>query len=457
MLVRASSVVLVFALLCGLCLPAAKVRAQAQGAAKADGAYAEKIRAFEEFVRAEMERDRIPGMTVGFSRGDFTWVKGFGYADLENKTPAHADSAYRLASITKSMTGAAVVQLAERGKLDLDGEIQTYVPDYPKQKWPVTVRQLLTHTGGGQTGSGLGTERVTTKEIVARISKYPIEIEPGTRYDYQTSGYNLLGAAIEQVSGQTLEAYMRENLWLPLGMKDTRMDNVRDLVPNRVRGYDLADGEVKNAPFVDVSSRFGGGGATGTVPDLLRWARGILSGKVLSPKWAEVMLTPVSTKAGRWVGLGDGADYYTLGWIVKPITGSFSIRNEGSQKGTATAVIYFPEKNLAIAAAANLEFADTYKYISRLYELVTGDEWEVRAFTREKRDAPLARAIDGAFNYGSIYFEQHHRPMAAAPKELADAFAYFNSAASREALAADARKAAGMIRDGRHPAGGNSF
>ena len=99
-----------------------------------------------------------------------------------------------------------------------------------------------------------------------------------------------------------------------------------------------------------------------------------------------------------------------LGWIMKPISGSFSMRNEGSQKGTATAVIYFPEKNLGIAAASNLEFTDTYKYIRRLYELVTSDEWEVRAFTRDKADGPLARALDSAFNYGSLHFEQPQAP-----------------------------------------------
>ncbi|HEX7956099.1 MAG TPA: serine hydrolase domain-containing protein, partial [Pyrinomonadaceae bacterium] len=165
-------------LLC--CVVRAPRGAFAQAPARQD-AYAERLRAFEEFVAAGIKRDRIPGMTIGFSKDDYTWVKGFGFADLENRVPASADSAYRLASITKSMTGEAIVQLAERGKLDLDAEIQKYVPDYPKQQWPVTVRNLLTHTGGGQTGSGIGPEHVTPKEVVARISKYPIKYEPGTR------------------------------------------------------------------------------------------------------------------------------------------------------------------------------------------------------------------------------------------------------------------------------------
>ncbi|HEX8292235.1 MAG TPA: serine hydrolase domain-containing protein, partial [Pyrinomonadaceae bacterium] len=172
------SLAVVAAVLCG----ALRFPARAQTPApQAVDPYAERLREFEEFVAAGLKRDRIPGMTVGFFRDDYTWVKGFGYSDLENRVPAKPESVYRLASITKSFTGEAVVQLAERGKMDLDAEIQTYVPDYPKQKWPVTVRNLLTHTGAGQTGSGLGAEQVTPKEVVARISKYPIQYEPGTR------------------------------------------------------------------------------------------------------------------------------------------------------------------------------------------------------------------------------------------------------------------------------------
>jgi CubicO group peptidase (beta-lactamase class C family) len=454
---KTSRVVVAIVLLFGVVAPRAVVRAQSPPTQGAD-VYADKIHEFEQFVRARMEKDRIPGMTIGFSLGDYTWVEGFGYADIENKTPARAESAYRLASVTKSMTGAAIVQLAERGKIDLDAEIQTYVPDYPKQKWPVTVRQLLTHTAGGQVGSGLGPEHVTTKEVVARISKYPIQYEPGQRFDYQTSGYNLLGAAIENVSGQTFGAYMRENIWLPAGMKDTNMDDVRSLVPNRVRGYDLADGEIKNAPFIDVSSRFGGGGATGTVPDLLAWARAILSGKIISsPKWQHEMLRPYTSKSGRFTGLGDGDEYYALGWLVKPVNGSFAIHQEGSQKGTDTAVFYFPEKHLAIASASNLEFAPTFRYVQRLYEIITGEKWEVRVFTADKADAPIARALDSAYNYGNIYFEEHHQPLTADAKEMAEAFSFFNSTVSRDAARADIQKMAQAVRDARHPVGNQNL
>jgi CubicO group peptidase (beta-lactamase class C family) len=448
---KSLSLVVAAVLLCGVVrMPAGAQAAPPQAA----DPYAERLREFETFAAAAMKADRIPGMTVGFFKDDYTWARGFGYADLENRTPAVAESAYRLASITKSMTGEAIVQLAERGKLDLDAEIQKYVPDYPAQKWPVTVRNLLTHTGGGPTGSGLGPEHVTTKEVVARISKYPIQYETGTRYDYQTAGYNLLGAAVENVSGQTLDAYFQENLFAPAGMKDTRMDDVIALVPNRVRGYELVGGEIKNAPFIDVSSRFGGGGLTGTVPDLLRWARAALAGKIVSPKWIDEMLKPFTSKSGRYTGLGDGDTYYTLGWMVQPVNGRFAVFAAGGQKGTETLVYYFPGQRLGVAVACNLQFAPTGRYVRRLYELVTGESWEAKVFTRKKFDHPIALALHNAFNYGGLHFEEHHAPLTRDAKELADAFAFFNATASRDAARADFNGVSKRVRDARHPAGG---
>jgi len=416
-----------------------------------------QLREFENFVRVQMERDRIPGMTIGVLKDGATWVKAFGYADVENKTPALPNSAYRIASTTKTMTGAAVVQLAERGKINLDAEIQTYLPDYPKQKWPVTVRQLLTHLGGGQGPSGLGPEQVSMKELVARISATPITVEPGTRFIYGTADYNLLAAAIENITGGSFEKYLRENLWLPAGMNDTRIDDVRGLVPNRVRGYDLADGELKNAPFINVSSRIGGGGATSTVPDLLRWAQAVIDQKVVSPKWHEEMLRPVTTTRRRWSGIGDADEYYTLGWMVRPLNGNFVINHGGSQKGTEAAFFVFPERRMAFVALSNLEFSSLGGYVRRLYEAVTGEEWSARFATKDRVVAPIAIAIDGAFNYGSLHYWQHHQPMTVDPQELAEAFSYFKTNTSEDALRTAAAETSQKIRDGRHPVGGNAF
>src|SRR5688572_31692617 len=136
---KAVSILVALFLLPSFGFQAAPVHARAAVVPQAQ--YADRLAVFEEFVRQQMLKDKIPGMTIGFFKEDFSWVKGFGYADLENKIPARPESAYRLASITKTFTGAAILQLVEQGKMSLDGEIQTYLPSYPKQKWPVTVRQ----------------------------------------------------------------------------------------------------------------------------------------------------------------------------------------------------------------------------------------------------------------------------------------------------------------------------
>lgn len=418
---------------------------------------ADKLRIFEEFVRRQMEKDKIPGLTIGFYKDDYTWVKGFGYADLENKLPAHAESAYRLASITKTFTGVAILQLVEQGKMSLDGEIQTYLPSYPKQRWPVTVKQLLTHTGGGQQGGWVGPTYASPKEVVERIARFPIAIEPGTRFDYTTSGYNLLGAAIEEVTKLSLNDYFKKNIFEPLGLKDTRMDSVRDLIPNRVRGYEVVDGQIKNILHIDVNSRFGGGGLTGTVPDLLRWARSVDDGRVLSKESIALMYTPIATRGGRYVGPHDGRWYYTLGWIQFRFNGQLAIYNDGGQFGTNTALIRIPAKSMAIAFACNIQDIDRMVYLRRLYEILTDEPSEIRIFARSNSDRAIVGALDSTFGYGAIYFERAKKAFTIEEQELAKAFAYFNRVTDRDVLAADYQSTMEAIDDGRHPVAGDPF
>lgn len=421
------------------------------------GRFAEKLRGFEEFVKKQMETDKIPGLSIGFIKDGFIWAKGFGYADVENKIPATAQSVYRLASVTKPMTAMGVLRLAEQGKINLDAEIQTYVPEYPKQKWPVTVRQLLTHLGGGQSGSGVGVEARTPKQVVEAISKTPIETEPGTKFIYTTSGYNLLGAAIENVSGQSFNDYLRRHIWAPLDMNETRMDNPRDVIQNRVRGYELVNGQVKNAEFIDVSTRFGGGGTHGTVLDLLRMARGLNEGKALSKSSVELMYTPVAARDGRFWNYTDEGWDYGLGWFVFPINGRFAVHHDGGQKGTTTDFIRIPSENFAIAFACNLENVDKSVYVQRLYEAIFDEPWYIPVSTKEKADQTLYNGLADTFNYGLLHLDKTSQPLTKNPQELASAFAYFNQYVSREALQASFQEAESKIKDGRHAVASQSF
>ena len=157
--------------------------------------YAKEIKIFEDFVKKQMAIDKIPGLSIGFIKDNFIWTKGFGYADLENKTPATDKSAYRLASNTKSMTAVVILQLMEKGKIDLDAEVQRYVPYFPRKKWPVTVRQLLGHLGGishyrNYDIEGHIKEHKDTKESLEIFADFELIAEPGTKYNYSSYGYN---------------------------------------------------------------------------------------------------------------------------------------------------------------------------------------------------------------------------------------------------------------------------
>jgi CubicO group peptidase (beta-lactamase class C family) len=377
---KKASIALTIALL--LCqLQFRPVAAQAPPTSQATDKYAEKLRAFEEFVREQMEKNKIPGLTVGFVKDDYVWVKGFGYADLENKVPAKSESSYRLASVQKSMTAAAILQLAEQGKVKLDAEVQAYVPYFPKKKFPITVRQLLYHLGGIPHYVNRDAEQhikvhKTTREAIAIFENFDLVAEPGTKFSYSSYGYNLLGAVIEGASGQSYADYMREHVWGPLGMSGTRMDDPLDLIPDRVRGYQLIDGDIKNSEFIDVSSRFAAGGARGTVLDLLKFMRGLNDRKLLSPASVDLMYAPVKTRDGNVSGFPKTAGY-AMGWNLVPQKSGLVVINDGGQQETRTFILNFPAKKFALAVAQNLESDDDGAIIFRLYELVLDEKFSL--------------------------------------------------------------------------------
>lgn len=343
----------------------------------AAGPYDAKLKAFERSVLAEMKRSSIPGLTIGFVKDDTVWIKGFGNADVENSTPATAESAYRYASVQKSMTAVAVLQLAENHKIDLDAEIQTYVPDYPRKPFPITVRQLLGHLGGvphyvDRAKEQHIKEHKTVRETIAIFADFPLVAEPGTRWSYSTYGYDLLGAAIETASGQSYGDYMRGHVWLPAGMTATRMDDPLALIPHRVRGYQLVDGSLQNSEFIDVSSRFAGGGTRGTVGDLLRFMKALNEGKLLTAQSAELMYTPMTTRDGGHTGFA-GTEGYAMGWnVVRQPFGRVYL-NDGGQQETRTFILNVPEKHFAIAFAMNLESDSIKPLYLELYEAILGE------------------------------------------------------------------------------------
>ena len=438
---------------CAQPLLLAQVANPTNGSYQGAGQYQQQIRLFDEFAQKQMGLDKTVGLTIGFMKDDFVWVKGYGYADLENKSPAKAESAYRLASVTKPMTALAVLQLVEKGKIDLDAEVQTYVPYFPKKQWPVTVRQVLGHLGGishykNPTNELHIKERRSTREAIAIFENFDLVAEPGTRYSYSSYGYNLLGAIIEAASGMSYGEYMRQNIWQPLGMANTRMDDPLDVIPNRVRGYQLVNGQVKNSEFIDISSRFAAGGTRSTIPDLLKFAKGVMEGKLLKPDMMNVMATSMSTRAGRLTNYG-------LGWETPPYNGRYMLVHSGGQQETRTLLYILPARKMALAVGVNFEGSNPGVYLDRLFQLVSGAPLVLNVYSSDKVKAAAAEAIKATFDYGLSDFERTQKSLPPGDKELVEAFASFNSLVNPEALKAP--EALTKIRQGAHPAAKQSF
>lgn len=410
-----------------------------------------QLASFEAFVHEQMNRDRTPGLTIGYIHKGDMWVKGFGFSDLENQVPAKEISAYRLASVTKTMTAVAVLKLVEAGKINLDAEVQTYVPSFPRKPWPVTVRQLLGHLGGISHYKNYDLEGhfkfpMDTEASLAVFKDFDLVAEPGTHYTYSSYGYNLLGAVIEGASGESYGAFLRHNIWLPAGMLATRMDSADALIPNRVRGYRLsASGDLINSEFVDISSRFAAGGTRSTVPDMLRFAQSLMQGDLLTDASRTLMWTSMKTTNGVFTDYG-------MGWSITDVNGRFAVAHGGAQAETRTYLIAFPNDQLAIAVACNFEGADRMPYVQRLFETVVGETWSLPLVADEPRDQWLLDAVITCFRRGLSAFE-YFGPHPQDREATREAFAYLNRVATTKKV----EKLRELVNQGRHPIANEAF
>ena len=312
----------------------------------------------EAAVSEWMAKHKAPALSIAIATDSrLLWAKGFGLADLEKKTPATATTVYRLASIGKSITATAVMQLAEQGKIDLDAPVQRYCPAFPEKQLPVTSRQLLAHLGGIRHHKFSDPSNRHFDSVVESLSFFkdePLLHEPGTKYLYSTLGYSVLGCVIEGASGMKYPDYLREKIFKPAGMTRTQTDDIKTNIPERARLYSKsASGDVRDAPALDTSGRLPGGGLVSTVEDLAKFAIAIQQAKLVKPQTLEQMWTRQKTADGKQL------QSYGLGWLISDAGNGEPKRvwNDGSQAGTRTYLYLIPEKRFSIALMTNLERA----------------------------------------------------------------------------------------------------
>jgi CubicO group peptidase (beta-lactamase class C family) len=322
---------------------------------------AEKAAQIETAISSVMSRQGIPALSVAIVvENQIRFQRGFGMADVENAVPATALTVYRIASVTKSVTAVAAMQLAESGRLNLDAPVQQYVPSLPLKTFPITTRQLLAHLSGIRNyrpGEGERTNHYDSlTDALSIFRDDPLDFEPGTRFGYTTFGYTLLGAVIEGASAMRYEDYVRTNVLVPAGMQHTYVDDVYALIPNRARGYHpkvygVFDGNNRNAGLMDASYKIPGGGLVSTAEDLARFAIAVQSGVLIKQETFERMSTSQKTRDGRETGYGYG--WFINGREGRPADGS--IWHGGVQPGFTSDLWIVPDRRFALVILTNLE------------------------------------------------------------------------------------------------------
>ncbi len=271
-----------------------------------------KAKKIDELLSLYQQYRQFNGTVLMAEKGKVIFKKGYGFANMEWQIPNEPDTKFRLGSITKQFTSLLIMQLVEKGQIKLDGKLADYVPYYRKDiAEKVTIHHLLTHTSGIPSYTALAAysqelsrNSYMVEEFVKKYCSSDLEFEPGTNYKYNNSGYFLLGAIIENVTGKTYEQVLKENIFDPLKMNDTGYDHFEPILPKRAAGYEKQIESFINAPYLDMSIPYAAGAMYSTVEDLYLWDQALYTEKLLSKKSKDIMFTPFLSN-------------YAYGWGVK--------------------------------------------------------------------------------------------------------------------------------------------
>ena len=352
--------------------------------------YASAVENSRRLVHEFMVARGIPGLSIAVGvNGDIVWSEGFGYANVESRTPVTTLSKFRSGSDAKPITAAALAVLYEQGRIDLDAPIQRYVPRFPTTggKHRITPRMLAGHLSGMRhyppNGNEFfsGTRYTNVLDGLAIFQDDPLLFEPGTRYSYSSYGTNLLGMAIQGAVGKDYLSVVRETVFEPLGMRHTFADYSDSLVSDRVSYYERTGqpksyhlrqsswgdgktlGTLLNAPFADNSSKFPSGGYLTTPEDLVRFGSAYLKPGFLKAETLKLWTTSQRTASGQETGYG-------FNWMIgKDGAGRRTVAHGGSSVGGTSYLITYPDQGVVLAVQVNLTDATYRDFPTRVAQL----------------------------------------------------------------------------------------
>ena len=373
-------------------------------AAPADGhTFQEEI---EEAIQAELEQSGTPSLQIAIGHEGKTMFEGaFGFADLENDVAATSETKYRSASISKWFTATATMWLVEQGKLNLDEPIQEYCPHFPRKRWPITARHLLTHTSGirdytdyesqlsqaSTDDERAGIERKQNRDELGTYTRYtdlvapldnfkndPLTFEPGTSWLYTSFGYRVLGCVLEGASGREYRILLQDEIFDAAGLINTVSDDAWAIVPHRAAGYRLSRGEpLRRADMRDVSENLPAGGHLTTATDLIAFAhafhdRHLVTAESVSQMTQGIPNTGVEAdNYTSWRHAIPSQDKYAYGIMYFPNEQRAWIGHTGRQAGASSIVVLVPEQDISIAVLTNVKGWGSYlSFVREIHSIV---------------------------------------------------------------------------------------
>ena len=313
-----------------------------------------------------------PGLSLLVAKDGKTIYKvGLGMADLENNIKTKSNHVFEIGSITKQFTSVSILMLEEQGKLSVNDEITKYIEDYPTQGKTITIHHLLNHTSGIKSYTNMANfmtharTDMTPTELIDKFKNEPMEFDPGTQFNYNNSGYILLGHIIEVVSGQSYAEFIKANIFDKLDMTSSYYGSMTQLIPNRARGYSDSGSGYKNANYLSLTLPYAAGSIMSTTEDLLKWQNAISANTLISKSSLE--------KATNGSKLNNDEDIpYGYGWNKGNMRGSRTYEHNGGIFGYSTNGIFLPEENMYIIGLTNCDCGNVGAITSNVAAIALG-------------------------------------------------------------------------------------
>lgn len=351
--------------------------------ALASPSFAQDTARMEQVIQSHVSAGTFMGTVLVARDGRVVLDKAYGMANLELDVPNTTDTKFRLGSITKQFTAAAILLLEERGKLKIDDPVKTYLTDSPMSWDRIRVFNLLTHTSGIPNFTALATYteiKGTSRSAAAAVASFSgrdLDFGPGEKYSYSNSGYVVLGAIIEKVSGQSYEQFIQDNFFTPLGMRDSGYDSNTAIIKRRASGYVKTATGYVNSGYIHMSIPHAAGALYSTTHDLLAWEQALFAGKVVSKASLDRMTTPFK-------------DDYGFGLISSVSKGRRTIQHGGGIDGFNTHLSYSPDSKTVIVVLSNVNGTVPGVLSGQLGDVMHG---EAVTLTSERKEIAVPAAM----------------------------------------------------------------